>query len=422
MPDYKKKKHKKFSLTAPVTRLKKRGSKNKDTEREKEGYQRNSNLKVVEGKRREKKRRLYIISGIVATIVAILIILELTLAAGLFESIRISVKLWGSGSYPITLKSTETLNTVTKGSYYYVLSNTHLSAFSKSGKELFTFEHGFENPVLKTSASRSLVYDQGGKDFYVFDIDGLLYTMSTEQPIITAAVADRGRFAVATLSDKYNSEVKVFDKDANSIYEWYSAKDTISSVALSNNGEKLAVATFNVTDSKFNSRISVLNYSSATPEKSESFENTQIRTINNAFKSYFTVVTDNEVKTYEWDDFTSKSYKSDYNVMFFDSHSSGFVAVFARENDRTDNRVVVFNKKGNVSYNFTYNGNINDITVLKSNVYIMNETEIYWLNNQGKVVSKATCGFGGKNIFAVSSDSVAVITDNEIQKVSLVKE
>lgn len=418
MPNYKKKKHSRFSLSNP--RPKKSGKQSieeKENNDKKPVYQKRKNMRVVKGKQIERKRKLQIFTGVIAVVAVFLIILELALPAGIFETIKIQSAITGSGSYPIELKSTETLNTITKGSYYYLLTNTHISAYSNSGKEVLNFEHGFENPVIKTSASRSLVYDQGGKTFYVFDINSLLYTMTTEGEILTAAVANRGNFAVATTNEKYTASVTVYDDEAQNIYEWYSAKDMINAIGLSSSGDKLAVATLNVDDSKFKSTLSVFQYDSATAEYTESFDNTLIRTIDTSFSSYFTVATDKKIKSYKWRNFKNNSYENDYNLMFFDSTDDGYISVFSRENNRSDNRVVVLDKSGEIKYQFNYKGTISDISADGDKVYLLSETELLRLDDEGKIIMKTACGFGGKNIFIISSDTLAVITDSEIQRI-----
>lgn len=417
MPEYKKKKHSRFSLSEPRPKRNKRQSAKENQQVKKDSHQTGKNLKVVEGKRRERKRKIQIFGGIIAVVLLLVIIFEVALPAGIAETIKIRSKLMGSGSYPVALKSTESINTISKGSYYYLLTNTHISTISSSGKEVLNFEHGFENPVLKTSASRSLVYDQGGNTFYVFDIDSVVHTITTEEEILTAAVSNRGNFAVATTNEKYTASVTVYDDEGQNIYEWYSAKDMINAIGLSSDGDTLAVATLNVAESKFKSTLSVLGYDSATPEYTENFDNTLIRTIDTSFSSYFTVATDKKIKSYKWRNFKSNSYENDYDLMFFDSTDNGYITVFSRENNRSDNRVVVLNKFGEVKYQFSYKGTISDISADGKNVYVLSETELLRLDETGKTVMKSACGFGGKNIFIISSDTVAVITDSEIQKI-----
>ncbi len=425
MPNYKKKKHNSFLRALLKPTLKKRKKNNSPREENKNGdyYEKSSNLKVVEGKRRERLRKIKIASFFLIITVIAVIIFELALPAGIVKSVNMSIKLIGNGKYPIELVSTETKNVVAKGKYYHILSNTHIDVFSLSGKQLLHFEHGLENPVLKTSAAYSLVYDQGGTEVLVFDISEKVYSFVTKKPILTACISDRGNFAVSTTSEKYASQVTVYKTDGTEVYEWYSAEDIVNNIALSSNGKKLAVSVLNSNDgTNISSKISVLGYSSATPLYTESFKNTLVYRIDSSFSSYFTVVTSNMVKAYKWSNFKSNAYNNDYSISIFKPYKNGYIAVFARDNDKTDNRIVLLNKKGEKVTEFTYRDTISDIAAKGEHIYCMSETVISVLDENGKNLKSVDCGFGGRQICVLSSDFVAVVSDNKIEKIKLSRE
>jgi hypothetical protein len=52
----------------------------------------------------------------------------------------------------------------------------------------------------------------------------------------------------------------------------------------------------------------------------------------------------------------------------------------------------------------------------------MSETDISLVNKEGEVIRKASCGFGAVKIAVTGSNSVAVITDNKIEKAELERE
>lgn len=426
MPDYKKKKRNKI-LSPPKTVKSKKVKKEKDNDikmssGEKKQYQKTNNIKIIEGRKLEKTRKFKAWVTAIAVVAIIVLILQSMLPAGILVSVKNSLKVLGTGSYPITLSGSQTVNTVSKGNYYYVLSNTHLSAYSNSGKELFSFEHGFEKPVLKVSAFGALIYNQGSKEVLVFDLNGLKTSMSAEKNILTANISNSGNFAVATVSDKYASAVTVYNKNTKQLYEWYSAEDTVNAVALSKNGKKLAVSVFNSKNGEFNSKVNVLNFKSATPEHTETFENTLVYNLESAFSNGFAVVTANKIKVIKWGNFKSKEYKSDYTLSLLKPFSNGYVAVFNRQSDKTDNKIALLSKNGKLKYQIDYSGNISDIDVKGSHIYCMSDTEISMVSKDGKFIQKTDFGFGGVNISAVSSNSVLVITDNKIEKIKLDRE
>lgn len=425
MPDYKKRKHNKlFSSPNKVQKSRiKTKAPSEDIKMVPAGKKKHSgavsNMKVVKGKKLENKRKFKISVFITAAVLIVIIFLQLILPAGIIEGISAVTALIGTGNYPIELNSTETIATVSRGSYYYILSNTNIDAFTNSGKHLFSYTHGYENPVLKVSDTRALVFEQGGTEALIFDLKKLKTTVKTEKPIITGAVSDSGRYALVTLSDKYASAVSVYDKEDGLVYEWYSAEDTVNNVAVSPNGKKIAVSAFNSGGGQYKSTLSVLNFKSATAEYTEIFENALVYNIDSSFKSGFEVVTENGIKFIKWHKYKSQEYKNEYSTAIFRTDKNSYVAVFNRESDKTDNRIAVFSKSGKLTSEFSYKGIVSDIAVRGNHIYCMSDTEIFLLSKEGEVLRKSSCGFGAVRLNAASTNSVIVLTDNRIDKIDL---
>ncbi len=427
MPNYKKKKHNRiFSAnkpSKPKTEPRRREENVKVTPAER--YRKTTikeNMKVVKGKKLEQKRKLKILAIFVAAVLALFLLLQMIFPMGVFEKISHTISVLGVGAYPVELESTQTLNTVNHGSHYYVLANSHLYCLTSSGKVLYSFAHGFEMPIVKTSDTRALLFEQNSNKAYIFTAKGLKSTVETEKKIITANISDSGAYALVLQSDKYACSVSVFNKRDKKLYEWFSAKDTVNNVAISANGKKIAVSAFNAQSGKYKTVVSVLNFKSATPEYTKTFDNAIVYNLDNSHSSYFAVITENSIKFIKWSNFKEKNYNNEYSISMFRPEKKGYVAVFNRKNDKTDNCIAVFSKSGELEYQFSFKGIISDITLSGSHIYCMSETEIYLLSDEGKVLRHASCGFGAARISVVSTNSVAVITDNKIEKIELEQE
>ena len=426
MPDYKKKKHNKI-FSAPKPR-KKSGTKQPQSEDIKMSAQKKrdallkQSMKVVKGKKFEQKRRLKILAVTVAVILLVVGVFELILPMGVFESAVHAVSVLGSGSYPIDLESTQTINTVNKGSHYYVLTNTFVSAYNSSGKELFSYAHGFENPIIKTSKTRAIVFEQNGTKAFIFTVKGLKSTVNTKKNIITANISDSGSYAIATYSDKYASAVTVYNKRDKTAYEWYSAENVVNNVAVSPNGKKIAVSSFLSSGGQYKSVLSVLNFKSATPEYSENITGSLIYNLDNTHRSYFAVVSENSIEFIKWSNQKKKEYNNEYSISLFRAEKDGFVAVFNRKSDKTDNHVAVFSPSGKLKQEIKYKGIISDINFSRGHIYCMGESELHLLSKEGEVLRSASYGFGAVRISVTATNTVAIITDNKIEKVKLEQE
>ena len=222
MPEYRKKRVNRFK---PAPRRKKKPieaaedikmspteKRGKKTEKAAKEENNELPLRVVNGKKLERRRKTKIFVSAAAIISLILTVIHIILPVGITENLENLVSLIGNGSYPINLESSDTLNTVSRGMYYYVLTDTRLNAFTNGGKEIYSNSHGFESPVLKTSATRAMVFDQGGNEAYIYNLKEQKQSLKTDTEIINAAISDSGVYAVITRSESYASVVTVYSR------------------------------------------------------------------------------------------------------------------------------------------------------------------------------------------------------------------
>ena len=423
MPRYKKKKHNR--LFNPPKKSGKKVSKNsgfsEDIEMKpsKSPKVKNSEgkIRVISGGKEKKSKKFKVFGCVIAIVLAGILVLQTLMPAGVIQTLTNFVATAGSGSYPIAVSGGETLSVIPIGNYYYVLTDTHISAYSSAGKELFSQSHGFEKPVVVASVARALVYGEGTQEYMIFDPSGLKTTAETENEIICGAVSDSGVYALVTYSSNYASQVNVYSKHHDEVYKWFSAVDTVNGVSLSSNGKKLAVATYNSSSGVFKSTFNILNYKSATPEFTQTYDNTLIYGIKDCNKSSVAVIKSNGVDFVKWHNKNVTPYKEDYSISFFRQSSSYNVAVFNRESDSTDNKIVLLSKSGNLKYTVKYSGAINDICVKGRNIYCLSDTGITVLDFEGNIKTVSVYGFGGVGLHVTSANVAVVVTDNEIFRV-----
>ena len=160
------------------------------------------NMRVLAGKKLQRSQKLKSFSAVAALILIIVFLFQTILPAGILQTVSNVIAVAGTGSYPIEVSGSQTINNVSMGNYYFVLTDSHISAFANSGKELFSDAHGFEKPVLSASKGRVLVYNQGGKQVNIYDLNERLATIETAHSIICASMSDSGKYAVTTHSEK----------------------------------------------------------------------------------------------------------------------------------------------------------------------------------------------------------------------------
>ena len=424
MPDYRRKHRSRFK-SAPKMNKKRIKSSEISSDIEMTAYDakpKRQKMRVVKGKKLEQKRRLGIFAYALSVIIVILAIFQLIIPAGITETLSNTIAVIGAGKYPVELESANTLNVVSKNGYYSVLSDTKIYAVSNSGKMIYSYAHGFENPVLKTSSTRALIFDQGGTSALIFNLNGLKSTINSEKEIINANIGENGNYALVTPTDSYVASVNVYKKNNKLIYEWFSSDDMINNVALSANGKKIAVSTMSSRVGNYDSKVSVFGFKSANAEYTKEFQNTIIYELNSFSNSGFYVVTENNCDFISWRGKVITEYKNDYSADMSRQSAAGVVTVFNRENDKTDNRIAVFSNNGKLKTTVQFKGVITDIAYKGGSIYCLSDTNVHILNIQGDILRSASSGFGAQRIAVIGQKRVTAVTDNLITEIELKQE
>ena len=97
--------------------------------------------------------------------------------------------------------------------------------------------------------------------------------------------------------------------------------------------------------------------------------------------------------------------------------SGGYVVVFNRDNDPSDNRIAVFSVRGDRKGEFSYNRQITDIQISGGRIYCVSDTEVFLLDNSGNTARKSECGFGAVRIVPTGTYSAVIASDNSIEKI-----
>ena len=138
MPNYKKKKHSRF-LNQPAKASKNRmqkKQKNEDIEMTPKSKSRNSDIeemKVIKGNKYRRERKSRVGLCVLAVVLVLVVCLQIILPGGIINTVTNAVALLGTGSYPIELGNASIVDSVSKGSYKYVLSIERSTSYSIAG-------------------------------------------------------------------------------------------------------------------------------------------------------------------------------------------------------------------------------------------------------------------------------------------------
>ena len=300
-----------------------------------------NNIRVVRGKKGEKRKRLYIFLSAVAAVALTLAIMSAVLPVGLFESAQDFVLSIGAGGFPAALSGNGAVNCVTKDRYYYVLTDTSIMAFSNEGKKIFSYVHGYAAPVLVTSQTRALLFDQGKSSAVIYNLAGVVKTLESKHPIVAADIAKDGEYALVTKPDAFAATISVFDRKGESLYSINFAKDMVNNIDIASSGKKIAVSTVNTQSGKAESSVRVYDFKSADPVYKLDLGQDMAYDIENTGSGFY-VTTHDRTRYIKWSDYKTSEYSFEGEVSMLRYSGSGFLALYNKTNDKSDNTAALF--------------------------------------------------------------------------------
>lgn len=134
--------------------------------------------------------------------------------------------------------------------HFMIASATGIQLFGEDGEEIFFKSGVMDSPAVKSRGEYALAYDVGGTKVFLLDKNGLVYSMLTEEPIISGDVRSDGKFVLCTQESGYFGLATVYTVEGNAIFRWYSGENHLLAAALDDSDDQLAVLTLGQRGSK----------------------------------------------------------------------------------------------------------------------------------------------------------------------------
>ena len=125
-----------------------------------------------------------------------------------------------SGNFPIEVSGENSYQLGYSKDTVAVLSDAYIYFYNTEGALIKRRQHALTNPIMETDNGRFLIFESGGNEFAVEDINGVVYSGSFDSAnILFARLSKEGNTAVVITSENYDCEIQIFDKKGNVIYQ-----------------------------------------------------------------------------------------------------------------------------------------------------------------------------------------------------------
>ncbi len=147
-----------------------------------------------------------------------------------------------AGSFPYLVDSDAVVRMVSVGSGIEVLRTDRLDVLTRQGALLQSVQHTYTAPAVDVRQGRTLLYDRGGTRYMLLSKTQTLRTGETKQKILTAALDNDGKYAIATVGEGDKSLLTLYKDSGKAYFQYKCVSEYITDVAFMRGGVALTVA------------------------------------------------------------------------------------------------------------------------------------------------------------------------------------
>lgn len=221
-------------------------------------------------KTQKKIKILWIIIIVIAAIIVALKVCEIDFSdffnSDKTENSSHSVSSEDASGFPYKIDAGENTVLSVVGNKIAILNSSSYSVIDTSDAEEFiNDDHGYSNPMIKTSGGYSVIFDQGSTSYRLDNQKENVYENSVDHNILCADVADTGSVAVVSVSGTHKSRVQVFSKSFSEKMNYEISGGYITSVAIDDRGKNVAFVVISSENAEIKSTLYTMNVNDAEP-------------------------------------------------------------------------------------------------------------------------------------------------------------
>ncbi len=195
--------------------------------------------------RKKNNRKFYL------KYVKILILIAILMGVGFYFNIIVKPKMieQSLNGFPFNVDSGSVFFDFEKlDDGFFVIDNRSLNFYKKNGEFINKIFHNYEMPEFSFCLNDVLIYDRGKNNFRIINLNFNNLEIETNNKILLAKIAKNGNCALITESDVGLSELVVFNRKGEQIFNWVSKFNLIVDFDFVNNGLGCVVCLVGVTD------------------------------------------------------------------------------------------------------------------------------------------------------------------------------
>ncbi len=303
-----------------------------------------------------------------------------------------------------------------------ILTDNSFIIFNNSGRILRNNKHNFNNPCLKISGLRAIIYDIGGKNLKIENICENTLNLNTDKNIISCNIAENGTYGILTDSQSYLSELKIFNNKNVEKYSYFFSEDYICDFDIDDTGEHGICCGISSGSGNINSFIYLLDFKQENFKYKTKLDDNivyKIKYLNNSniiiIGSNYLSILNKDFKSIKKYDFCNKFVK------FYDIKKDNGICYFLTSDTKSGNKYevhIVNTLKKETIFNIEQD-HIKDILYTGNRIFVLSQNKISIYNTEGKPEKNINLTDNLNIIFGNSNSCLYTINKNILKKIKL---
>lgn len=301
-------------------------------------------------------------------------------------------------------------------------SDTKMQIINNFGRSEYTTQHGFTNPVLKTSDRYALIFSLGGVGYQINDSEKTLFTSETDERILTADIVDNGTYALVTTSNGYLSKMQVYDKESEKIFGYSFADYYVTAISLSPNGKSAVVTGISAHNGSEISSIYVLDFTKDKPVYLEEIEENIFYDVQYLNDSHACAVGSAAVCTINTNngDVNTTTYDGKHLSCYcFNRDTDNFSISLSRSGDGRNCEILSFRTDGQLTDSFETEYMVKYISTYKGRIALLTPDVVYLYSKSGNKISEQEVTSEPRAVVLYTTSDAYVLDTNEISSMRI---
>ena len=254
-------------------------------------------------------------------------------------------------AYPYSLSSSSGVKVQPVGDKLSVINDVSCTVINPSDADvIYSFNHGYANPIIKYSGNYFCVIDQGATRLRLDRVNEAVFELKTDKPVICADVAKNGNIAYITSLDNGKSELNVINSTRKELMSYTITDGYAVGVAIDPAGKKIAFATINSKNAEFITKINTINLNDDAVRNSFDFQNSTFMDIHYSTSSELYYVSTGGVSVIKNQKKLVETFESGKvnTVCYNYTDDNELVYVYSGYSSANENKLVYINSSGKV--------------------------------------------------------------------------